>query len=304
MPTVTKAVANNLPQTIVVVDKKVLVRIEGLEKRAKAFRGKITPENLQQADAVLKEITALKKQIESDRKRAKEPVLDLGRAIDSAAKSTLLPLDTARKPLMGEMNEVVKFLERKRQEAEAAARREAARIEQERQEAERKRQAAIRAQEEREAAILANARAERDREEQEKARQAALKAQAEREATLAANAQAEEDEQQAVPEAVVVPDVVTAPVQVEVPEEVVVPEPVPEPAPVVVQMPAAAPKTSISKSKVKELVIEDASKIPYRAMPGGEPLLKPLDAAIKRALRAGITVPGCRLDDKESLASR
>ncbi len=281
-------VQNPLPQTIQVTTGKTLVRIEGLVTRAKGFLGKVTPENLERADALLKEITALDKQIESNRVQVKAPVLELERAIDAASKKARGPLGAVRQPLMGEVSACVKGIEAKRRAAEEAARRETARLEQERQEAERKRQEAIRAQEQREAAILANARAEQERKEQEKARQEAIEA----------NAQAEEDEQ------VVVPEPVPEPELVEVPEVVDVPAPVREAAPVVVEMPPERVKTSVSRSRRKELVIEDASLIPYRAVEGGEPLMKPDNAAIKRALMAGLTVEGCRLETQERLASR
>jgi hypothetical protein len=48
--------------------------------------------------------------------------------------------------------------------------------------------------------------------------------------------------------------------------------------------------------------IDDPSKIPYRATPQGEPLFSPNVAAITRALRAGIAVPGCSLVTKRSVS--
>lgn len=283
----TKAVENTLPRVLVVADRKVLVHVEGLVKRAQGFKGRVTPENLPQADAVLKEITAISKQIESDRKRVKEPVLALGKRIDSAAKEAGEPLQAARQELMGGIATCQRELEAKRREAEAAARRETARLEQVRQAAERSRQEAVRQQEAREAAILENARLEQVRKDQE----------AERQAALAANAEAEDGAE------VVVPEPVPEPELVEVPEEVAVPEPVQEVTPVEVYVPPAV-KTSVSRSQKPTLVIDDASLIPYQATEGGEPLTKPINAAITRALRAGLDVPGCRLEIRETLGSR
>lgn len=135
------------------------------------------------------------------------------------------------------------------------------------------RKAAAAREAERQARERAAAEEER-RQELERKREQALEAQREREAALAARGAGE---------------------LVEVPPPVVVP-PVPrEPAPVEIALPRELPKTSVKSRERKVLQITEPSKIPYRAVPGGEPLFKPDTAAIKRALLAGLEVPGAEL---------
>jgi hypothetical protein len=248
MPT-SRTVENTIPKVIVVADKRELEAIESTCRRADAFP--VAAENLQDADALLADITKRGRDIEAKRKELKAPVLDLGRAIDHCAKQAIEPLDAAKRSLRARIGAVQDDLERKRQADMARARAEQQRLEAERQRLEAERAAALAEQRRREAALAEKA----------------------------------------------------AGADVEVPAEVEVPEPVPEPAPVEVVV-APAVKTSVHRRQNETLEIDEPARIPYRATPTGEPLFTPNRAAIKRALKAGLDVPGCRLSTETGYVNR
>jgi hypothetical protein len=85
--------------------------------------------------------------------------------------------------------------------------------------------------------------------------------------------------------------------------------PVEEPPPVVivpvVEAPGtfaiSAPKSAVRTSTRKRLVIDDAAKIPREI--AGAVLLVPDEKAIDKLLRAGVAVPGCRLESYEAIGS-
>lgn len=66
----------------------------------------------------------------------------------------------------------------------------------------------------------------------------------------------------------------------------------------------SVPKSSVHGRVTKVLIVDDESKIPYRATQGGEPLMGHLKAPITRALKAGLSVPGCRLEEKRTAVRR
>jgi len=82
---------------------------------------------------------------------------------------------------------------------------------------------------------------------------------------------------------------------------------VPAPAPVMAPiaklvmsapvMPPPIKSTSTTTMKQKVLVIDDATLIPWSI--GGVTLLIPDEKAIKKLILAGVTVPGCRIEEKE-----
>lgn len=81
--------------------------------------------------------------------------------------------------------------------------------------------------------------------------------------------------------------------------------PIPPPPPVAVvapprPLPAPVPvikSASVTTMKQKVLVIDDKRQIPWEI--GNVELLTPNEISIKRLLMAGITVPGCRLEERE-----
>lgn len=86
------------------------------------------------------------------------------------------------------------------------------------------------------------------------------------------------------------------------------PIPPPAPAPVVqpvrpIPVPPPVTKSSaVTTAKQKVLVIVDKRQIPWEI--GGVELLVPDEAAIKRLLTAGVSVPGCRIEEREILRSK
>ena len=133
------------------------------------------------------------------------------------------------------------------------------------------------------AARLEAARLETERQRAELARAEALQAQSEREEIIAANAARHGGPSLDVPPSVEIPEVV-------------------EPTPVAIVAPAPF-KSSVVTRRSVALEIDDPSQIPYQ-IGGGEPLYTPNEAAIKRAIRAGLSVPGCRLVGTKITGSR
>lgn len=271
MTPTSKTLPNTLPKTIVVVDREVVAKSQGLAKRGQSLAPLVGRGNLEQADALLKELTAVGKDIEANRVSAKRIPLELGRGIDGAAKEIAEPVEAARQALINAIAAVERELERERREAEEQARREAAAREEERQ----------RREEEREAALVAQAR---------------------REAALAEKAAGVPVE--------VPPDVVIPPPPPE-PEPVVLPAVPETPKtsvtrrkdlkPEVVNPLLITPRAVDERDLPRVLELLDELGGYFR---GAETLVKPDKAAIKRALRAGFCVPGVKLVEREVLGSR
>jgi len=88
---------------------------------------------LDYCDELFRDITAVRADVESARKEAKEPVLDMGRAIDGAAKELLAPLEKARVAIGNRLADWTRRERQRAQEAEAARRKaEAAALEEQR----------------------------------------------------------------------------------------------------------------------------------------------------------------------------
>ena len=130
-----------------------------------------TPAENETANTALSNLLALSRQVESARKKVKEPVLDLGRGIDAVAKEAVAPIEAAAAP--------VKQLICDYQAAEREkARQEALRIERERREAEEKAAAERRAEEARIAEETRKAmEAAKSKEDAERLQRMALEAQ-------------------------------------------------------------------------------------------------------------------------------
>lgn len=201
------------------------------------------------------------KDLEAARVRLKKPITELGKAIDSVVAKVADPLEAAKKSMQGK----VAAHQRAEQEKAAKAQREAEE----------------------------KARIEREAAEQERARQQAI-ADAKHAAEVAAaqaKAEAEAKELEAV---------LGKPVEVKVAE--VAPAPkiaafVPAPAPPITAAPVKA--AAIQTRRVKKVVIDDERAVPPYV--GGE-CLRPIDTgAVRRALEAGVAVPGCRIVEVEEV---
>lgn len=144
--------------------------------------------------------------------------------------------------------------------------------------------------------VVAYQRAEQEKAEKAK-REAEEKAAAERAAAEAERArlQAEADAK-AKQEAEDMARILGAPVE---PEKVTVeaPKPAPAPAPPITAAPVKA--TAIQTRKVKKLVIDDEAAVP--AYVAGINI-RPIDnAAVRKLVEAGVTVPGCRMVEVEEI---
>lgn len=201
------------------------------------------------------------KDLEAARVKLKKPITELGKAIDSVVAKVADPLEAAKKSMQGK----VAAHQRAEQEKAAKAQREAeekARIEREAAELERARLQAI-----------ADAKHAADV------------------AAAQAKAEAEAKELEAV---------LGKPVEVKVAE--VAPAPkiaafVPAPTPPITAAPVKA--AAIQTRRVKKVVIDDERAVP--AYVGGE-CLRPIDSsAVRRALEAGVAVPGCRIVEVEEV---
>ena len=115
-------VDHSIEAPLVVLDPDVLMRAEVLVESAKMFDG-IDEANLEAADNTLREIAGLEKEIEKSRKAVKGPVLDLGKAIDKAAKEAGIPLTKAKKDLSEKVAVHVRAVEAERRRIEEENRR-------------------------------------------------------------------------------------------------------------------------------------------------------------------------------------
>ena len=80
----------------------------------------------------------------------------------------------------------------------------------------------------------------------------------------------------------------------------------PEPPQDLAPVPAPVKSSSVTTRKLKRAVIEDVGKVPARikAMGAYHELLEPNVKLIEKLLRQGVRIPGCRLEEVESIASR
>ena len=111
------------------VTPEFLARREDAIASAALIARVASPEENNRAVEVQKALVGLVREVESARKKLKEPVLDLGRRIDATAKAAVEPITAAELPLR---NLISDFADSERKRAQA----EAARIEAERRQAE------------------------------------------------------------------------------------------------------------------------------------------------------------------------
>lgn len=114
-------IAEGIPGPIVVLDQTVVERTVSLAERAQLL-GPITLANMSQADAVLREASALAKQVEAQRKAVKAPILELGKAVDVAAAKVGDALGQITRRLTKAIGDV-QLAEKRREEAAEAKRR-------------------------------------------------------------------------------------------------------------------------------------------------------------------------------------
>jgi hypothetical protein len=252
----------------VIVANKLPAEIVALSDEAMAEVQRLTSEAraLTVTDAAsLEQGNALFRRIDALKKTVEAQRLDITRPIDALKAAIMEAERQATKPLAEARADLGERLLTVQRRLEA-----------ERQAAER------RAREEAEA----RARAERERLEAE--RQAIIRRQAEERARAEAKAREEAELFGVAPEPV---------------------EAAPEPPPVVVvpvvERAAVAvpvvPRAAVRESSRPVLVIDDAAKIPREL--GGVALLIPDTKAIERILKAGVAVPGCRLENRGGFAS-
>ena len=136
-------IQHDIPNRLVTLPDEIQHQTRDLLTRADAVGEITSAEQFEDADDLCGKINRHEKQIEEARRAVKQPVLDLGRAIDAACKDALAPLNAARKRLGASVLEWQKKerarLEAERQERERLAREKAeaeARAEQERLRAE------------------------------------------------------------------------------------------------------------------------------------------------------------------------
>jgi flagellar biosynthesis GTPase FlhF len=196
------------------------------------------------------------KQIEAKRVALKRPLADLGKAIESVCSSLSDPLEKEKANLQGR---VAAWSRQEKAKAEAAR-----------------------------LAAEEVARKEREAAEQERARLQAIADEEHRQQVAAAEAKAKAEADELA--AVLGKPVEAKPVEVAPAPKVEIAAPT-TPAPVI---PAAPKASAIVERNVPVLVIDDAALVPVSI--GGQEL-RPLDkAAIKRAINAGITVPGAHIE--------
>lgn len=82
----------------------------------------VTEQNYAHANKLVGQLARAARDLESDRKRLKAPVLELGRAIDSASREIQSKVDSAKRDLSHKVSTFVRELEEKRREAEAKQR--------------------------------------------------------------------------------------------------------------------------------------------------------------------------------------
>jgi hypothetical protein len=81
---------------IVVLDAELVAKTAAILKRALGLTGPLTKESAERASVELKETTAFEKLVDKARLEAKRPAMDLGKAVDEAAKGVLKDLSLAK----------------------------------------------------------------------------------------------------------------------------------------------------------------------------------------------------------------
>ena len=150
-PVVTSGVAvtasvtlhHSLPADLVVVTAETKAKIQAAANVANGFVAvEITEANVNTADVAWRDVQGMLRAVEAERTRLKEPVLDLGRQLDAAAREAVAPLEAAKRALGDKLG---LFSQQQKKKAEEAAREvqrianeaaQKARAEQERQRAE------------------------------------------------------------------------------------------------------------------------------------------------------------------------
>lgn len=241
------AVRHEVPApTVVVIDDDVRAQIFDLVAKADAI-DTVDDASFAESNKLVAAMAALERAIEDSRKQVKAPVLDLGRNIDSAARSVLDPCARSRK-------RVAALIDKRQREIE---------VERRRVEAENQRR-------------IEEAR--RKVEEEKRRREAEI-------AALESQGAESEDDKRALEELHIEHQAEgqrTAIVALEQPPE---------------------PEKSVVSARVNKIPeIVDASQIPH-AMNGIE-LMRPVMANIRKLLVAGVAVPGARLVEQRTLATR
>lgn len=120
------------PLPLVLVDASFAGHLATLGDQIKVLRI-VGPEDAQTAAKLLTEVTLLEKQLEKCRKEAKQPFLDMGRNIDTAAKTPSTALDAMKTAVKSRMAAWDAEQRRIAAEAESARQAELARLEAEKQ---------------------------------------------------------------------------------------------------------------------------------------------------------------------------
>jgi hypothetical protein len=197
------------------------------------------------------------KDLEAARVKFKKPITELGKAIDTVVANLADPLDLAKKSMQGK---VAKYEAAEKAKADAIRREAEEKAAKERAEAEHER-----------------ARLQAEADEKHRQEIAAAEAKAKQEAAELAEILGKPVEAKPV-------EVAPAP-KIELPAT-------PAPAPVAVIEPAKP--SAVQVRNIPVLVIDDPKLVP--AYVGGQELRTIDRAAVKRAIEAGATVPGARIE--------
>jgi hypothetical protein len=227
------------------------------------------PDEAERAGRLLREIAARKKQVEDDRKKLKEPILEAGRRVDKQAKDAVASLDAVDAIVRPKLSTYTAEQERLRQEEEA-------RLEAERQERERK------AREERERQEVAE-RAKREQAQREAREAEEEAARAQDAEDVAAAAELAEEARRKAEEAATAEAAISS---------------LPEPALPKATVAAPAKPTGISQRKVWKHTVVKPELVPREFLVVDE-------KAIRQAVRDGVReIPGVRIEQVAEMAVR
>ena len=110
---------HKIPSPLVVLDPGVTKQVRDLSRKGRALEVSDL-DSFKRADDVNLQMRTLRKQIEDHREAAKRPVLELGRAIDAAAREAMAPLDEASGLLSVRVLDFKRAQDKIRREAEDA----------------------------------------------------------------------------------------------------------------------------------------------------------------------------------------
>lgn len=127
--------ATGIPAQVVCLDEAVAARVDAAVARAQAITA-VSRDNMGEVDAAILGVNGLLKSIEDARTALKKPVLDLGKALDAAAKDATAPLSAEKARLSGLVLGFQRAEAEKARIAAEKARAEQARLEQEQRERE------------------------------------------------------------------------------------------------------------------------------------------------------------------------